>query len=314
MIVGGPKPIVTRIRALLKPKPLKEIRVEKEFEPVHAVSAAAGIRIAAPELETAIAGSPIAIVSSDDQIERAKAELQASISAIEFESAEEGVIIRADTLGSLEALISVLKDKKIQIKRAHVGPVNRRDIVESEALTDPLKRVILAFNVPADPDIIREATDRHVKIISSNVIYRLIEEFEGWLSAERAKLREAKLASITRPARIKLLPGMVFHISKPAIVGVEVLAGVLKPGVKLQKDGKEVGEVKAIQHEGMSLLEAKAGQRVAVSIDGPQVGRHIFENDELSVIITNADVKVLEELGLTEEAVLAKQILGSAIV
>ena len=274
------------------------------------MTAAAGIKIAAPDLDKAVAGSPIAAVHDQSGVEATKAELLAGISAIEFESAEDGVIIRADTLGSLEALISILKAQKIPIKRAHVGPVNRRDIVESEALTDQLKRVILAFNVPADPDIIREATDRHVKVISNNIIYRLTEEFEGWLSAERAKLREAKLAAITRPARIKLLPGMVFHVSKPAIVGVEVLAGVLKSGVKLQKDGKEIGEVKAVQHEGASLAEAKTGQRVAVSIDGPQVGRHIFENDELSVMVTKADIKALEELGLSEEAALARQLLS----
>jgi translation initiation factor 5B len=309
LIVGGREPIVTKIRALLKPRPLGEIRVEKEFESVNAVTAAAGIKIAAPELDKAVAGSPIAAVREQSEIESAKAELQAGISAIEFESADEGVIIRADTLGSLEALISILKSEGIPIKRAHVGPVNRRDIVEAEAIKDRLKRVILAFNLPADPDIVREATDRRVKLISNNIIYRLTEEFEGWLAAERTKMREQKLASVTRPARIKLLPGMVFHVSKPAIVGVEVVAGVLKSGVKLQKDGKEIGEVKALQHEGASMSEATTGQRVAVSIDGPQVGRHIFENDELATIVTPVDVRILEELGLREEAEFGRQLM-----
>jgi len=309
LIVGGREPIVTKIRALLKPRPLGEIRVEKEFESVNAVTAAAGIKIAAPELDKAVAGSPIAAVREQSEIESAKAELQAGISAIEFESADEGVIIRADTLGSLEAMISILKGQGIAIKRAHVGPVNRRDIMEAEAINDRLKRVILAFNLPADPDIVREAVDRRVKLISNNIIYRLTEEFEGWLAAERTKMREQKLASITRPARIRLLPGMVFHVSKPAIVGVEVIAGVLKSGVKLQKDGKEIGEVKALQHEGASVNEATVGQRVAVSIDGPQVGRHIFENDELATILTPTDVRVLDELGLREEAEFGRQLI-----
>jgi translation initiation factor 5B len=311
LIIGGREPIVTKIRALLKPKPLAEIRVEKDFESVSSVTAAAGIKIAAPDIDKAVAGSPIAIVREQADIEKAKTELQAGISAIEFEGANEGVIIRADTLGSLEALISILKDSDISIKRAHVGPVSRRDIVEAESLSDPLKRVVLAFNLPADPDVMKEATDRHVKIISSNIIYRITEELDAWLADQRAKSKEQKLNAITRPAIIKLLPGMVFHVSKPAIVGVEVLSGVLKPGVKLQKAGKEIGDVRAVQEEGMSVAEAKPGQRVAVSIDGPQVGRHIFENDELATIITRSDLKVLEELGLTEEAALARRLLGS---
>ncbi len=311
LIIGGREPIVTKIRALLKPKPLAEIRVEKEFDSVSHVSAAAGIKLAAPELDRAVAGSPIAVVHEQSDIEKAKAELQAGIATIEFESADEGVIIRADTLGSLEAMISILKKQDVSVKRAHVGAINHRDIIEAESLTNPLNRVILAFNLPADPDIIKQATDKHVKVISSNIIYRITEEFEKWLSAERASMREQKLASITRPAKIKILPGMIFHVSKPAIVGVEVMAGVLKSGVKLQKAGKEIGEVRAVQEEGAAVAEAKAGKRVAVSIEGPQVGRHIFENDELDTVITKADIKVLEELGAKDELELARRIAES---
>lgn len=310
LIVGGKRPIVTKIRALLKPRPLREIRVEKEFEPVKLVTAAAGVRIAAPELENAIAGSPIAVVSSGEQIEPVKAELQKGIEAIEFETGEEGLILKADTLGSLEALVSIMKGKNIPVRAASVGPVGRRDIIEAAAIKEPLKRAILAFNVPAEESLIKYATDLKVKIISSNIIYRLTEELGAWLEAERSRMRAERLAAITRPAKIKLLPGMIFHVSKPAIVGVEVIAGVLKPGTRLQKDGKEIGEVRAIESEGKSLEEATAGQRVAVSIEGPQVGRHIFENDELATIITKDDIRALEELGLREEAELARQLLG----
>jgi translation initiation factor 5B len=309
LIIGGKEPIVTKIKTLLKPPPLKEIRIEKQFENIDYISAAAGIKISAPGLEDVIAGSPIATTSNERQLEEIKKELQAGIEEIEFEEMGEGVILKADTLGSLEALIGIFKDK-VSIKKAEIGNVLRKDVIEIESVRDPLKKIIIAFNVGVDEVASKEAKDKDITILSNKVIYQLIEDYDVFVKQQEEKIRLEKLESITLPARIKILLGHTFHVSNPATVGVEVLEGTVKPGYRLQKKGKEIGLIKAIQSENISLTKASRGDKVAVSIEGPIVGRQIREGDELETIITEDDLRVLEELKLNEDIRLAKEILG----
>jgi translation initiation factor 5B len=309
LIIGGKEPIVTKIKALLKPPPLRELRVEKQFENVEYVYAAAGIKISAPDLDKAVAGSPIATVHEGGEIEEIKKELQAGIEEIEFEKTGEGIILKADTLGSLEALIGIFKDK-IAIKKAEIGKVMRKDVIEIEVVKDPFKKIIIAFNVGVDEIAAKEAKDKSLAILQNNIIYKLIEDYDTFVKQQEEKIKLQKLETITLPARIKLLAGHTFHVSNPAIVGVEVLEGTIKPGYKLQKDGREIGDIKAIQSENVSLSKASKGEKVAVSIEGPIVGRHIREGDELETIINENDLKVLEELNMREEVELARKILG----
>ncbi len=310
LIVGGKEPIVAKIKALLQPHPLKELRVEKEFENVDKVSAASGVKISAPGLENAIAGSPIMSVSSERDVENTKELLQKDVEEIRFETAAEGAIVRADTLGSLEALVKILKEKNIEIRKGDVGPATRKDVMELETLSDNKKRVLFAFNVPVSQDVTLGAKDRNVKVIQNNVIYRLFDEYGAWTAEEERKKSEQKLAEITMPAKIRLLPGFVFRASKPAIIGVEVLGGELRKGTVLLKNKAEVGSVREIQSEGASVEGAKKGQRVAVSIEGPTIGRQIEEGDELVVSVTKNDLRVLEELKMEEEAKLAREVLS----
>jgi len=308
LIIGGKKPIVTKIKALLKPRPLKEIRVEKQFENIDYASAAAGVKIAAPDLENVVAGSPIATVHEGAQIEEIKKELQANIQEIEFEKTGEGIILKADNLGSLEALIGIFKDK-VPIKKAETGNVLRKDVVEIDAVKDTLKKLIIAFNVGVDNIAAVYAKDKSIKILQNNIIYKLTEGYEEFVNETREKIKLQRLETITLPAKIKLLPGHIFHVSHPAIVGVEVLAGTIKAGFKLQKNEKEIGEIKTVQSENKTLPKAVTGDKVAISIEGPIVGRHINEGDELTTIVSEDDLKVLKELKMNEEIELAKEIL-----
>ncbi len=310
IVIGGREPVVSKIKALLKPPPLKELRIEKQFKNVDSVSAAAGIKIAAPDIERAVAGSPIITVSSEEKIEEAKREVQSEVESIEIEQGGEGVIVKADTLGSLEAIIGMLKESNIPIKKASVGVITRRDMTEAETSEDPLNRALLVFNSPVDESIVKECKDKKIRLISNNIIYRLFEEYEAYVKEEREKIVSEKLNSIQRPAKIVIVPGNVFRNNDPAIVGVEVLDGILISGAKLQKNGKDIGEVKAIQTEGVTKEKAEKGEKVAISIAGPTVGRHIFEGDELYTIISKNDLRVLEELGMWDEANLAKKLLG----
>jgi len=311
LVIGGEEIKVTKIKAILKPKPLSELRTEKRFENVSSVKAACGVRIAAPDLEGVKAGMPVVALSNEKEIEKIKEMLKKDIQSVEFETTGEGIIVKADTLGSLDALINVLKKENIPIKKAEVGNVSKNDVMLADT-QEKYNRVILAFNVEIDKDAEIEAKNRKIKIFSSNVIYKLIEDFNTWIEREKEREKKEKFEALRRPAKIKILPGFVFRQSKPAIVGIEVLEGVLKREVKLIKNGKEIGEIKEIQSEGQTIESAKKGDRVAISIEGAVIGRNVKEGDILYTYFTKEDLKAMEEFKNeipSEEFELGKEII-----
>jgi translation initiation factor 5B len=297
LIIGGEEPTVTKIKALLRPPALKELRVEKKFESVNEIHAASGIKISAPDLEKVIAGSPIICVCDDSQVEAAKQTVQKEIQEVEFSKEGEGVIARADTLGSLEALIKILKDNGIPIKKADVGSVNKQDIVELDPLKDDLKKVVLAFNVGVLPDAEAMARDHKIEIFKNNIIYRLIEDYQKWCAKEKERKELDKLERVARPCKFRILPGFVFRKRKPAVFGVEVLAGVVKPNTPIRKEnGKDVGKIKNIEKEGKIIPSAKTGDKIALSMEEPTVGRQINEGEILMSVITKSNVEALKEI------------------
>jgi len=292
LVIGGKKPIASKIRALLRPKPLQELRVEKQFESVEEVNAAAGIKIAAPNLEEVVAGSPIRFVSSEDEIEKAKAEVQKEVEEVEFLKQIDGIIVKADTLGSLEAMVKILSEENIPIRKAEVGHVTKQDVIEAQNVSDEFRKVILAFNVKILEEAKGIAKDLKIEIFQNNIIYRLIEDYKEWFEKKKEMKIKEKMEKLVWPGKIKILPGYVFRVSKPAIFGIEVLAGRIKPKVVLlNKEGKEIGEIKEIQREMQTIPEAKAGDKVAISMEEPTVGRQIKEGEILYVKVPEEDLK-----------------------
>jgi len=304
LVIGGKQPIATKIKALLRPRPLQELRVEKQFESVDSVVAAAGIKIAAPGLDEVIAGSPIIAVQNENDVDAAKAEVQKDVEEVQFTKDVDGITIKADTLGSLEAMIKLLTQENIPIRKAEVGAIIKNDVIYLQNSEDELKRVILAFNIKPQPDAENLAKDLKIKIFHNNVIYRLIEEYKDWCKQKNEREVQEKLAAVIRPAKIKILKGCVFRASKPCVVGVEVLAGTLKPGANLKNAaGKRIGKIKEMQKESKSITEAKPHDRVAISMDEPVVGKHINEGDTLTTALTATDKQTLRQVydKLTED-------------
>jgi translation initiation factor 5B len=304
IVVGGLQgPIVTDVRALLRPRPLEEIRTEKQFEQVEEVAAADGVKIAAPDLDDAIAGAPIRVVRDRDRTQ-VIAEVEEELAEIEVTTQEEGVVVKADTLGSLEAISSTLAEEEIPIMRAEVGAVAPRDVRVAETANEPTHRAILAFSVDVLDDARRLAEQEDVKLFENDVIYQLVEEYDDHVTAIEEAQQEQILENITRPAKFRILQDHTFRQSDPAVVGVEILSGALRRNVNVVKwDGNEekrVGHLKTIQDEGEDVDEARTGERMAVSIDGPTVGRQIEEGDDLWVEIPEKHAKILEQ-ELTED-------------
>jgi translation initiation factor 5B len=313
LIIGGKEPIVTKVKALLLPRPLQEIRVEKKFINVDEVNAAAGVKVVAQNLEKAIAGMPIRATKDEKEIPKLVEEVKIE-KYVEFEKDPNGVIIKADTVGSLEAMVKLLKEANIPIRKADIGSINREDFIEGELIQDKYRKVILAFNIKVDEETINEARNFGLKIFSSNVIYRIIDEYKQWMEEEKRKEIETKLEILPRPVKIRVIPGAVFRNSKPAIFGVDVVEGTLKPGITLKREGKIVGKVKEIQSEGRTIQKAIKGERVAISIEEAVVGRNVFENDVLISELSREEVEKLKEVIdylREDEKKLLMEIIGS---
>jgi translation initiation factor 5B len=288
IVVGGlPDPITTHARALLMPKPLDEIRDPRErFSPVKEVVAAAGIKIAAPDLDDAVAGAGIFVANSKEEETSARDRIIQDMEAVRIETDKIGIFLKADTLGSLEALIDYLRERDIPIRHADIGDISKKDVVEVSTVadTDPFLGVILAFNSKSLPDAVNEADSRSVPIFQSQIIYDLVDQYELWVTEKRRKLEEAMLEELTFPGKIELMPGYVFRQSNPAVVGVKVVAGRIKSKSALITPGnKRIGNIQQIQDKGETITEARIGAEVAISIRGVTVGRQIDEGDTLYI-------------------------------
>ena len=296
VIVGtAHEPVVTKIRALLKPKPLAEIRSEERFLPVKHVAAASGVKISAPKIENALAGSTIRVVTSPEEVEALSLELKSELEAVRIDTENEGVILKSDTLGSLEALVGELKARKIPIHFADVGPISRRDVIKAAAINDPLLSAVMGFNVDILPDAITEIQKTNVPVFSSEIIYSIIENYEKWVEDQKMKIEQERLEAVIRPGAVRILPDCVFRQSKPAVVGVQVIGGIVRTQVNLMReDGANVGVVKGIQAHNENQGSATVGQEVAISIDGPTVGRQIHEGDILYVNIPEKHARIVE--------------------
>jgi len=298
-IILGTKdePIVTKIKALLKPKPLDEIRDPRErFDNVKEVHAACGIKISAPNLDDAIPGAPLRIVH--DNIDELIKEIKDQ-SKVNIELDKEGIIIKADTIGSLEALVKESREKGIKIRKAEIGNVSKRDVVETNAITNALDKVIFSFNVKILPEAREELISTDVTIFDKDVIYTILEDYDEWVEKKKTEIERKRRLDYTHPGMIKFLPEYVFRISHPAIIGVRVLAGRIKDGIRLMKeDGRVIGSIKGIQSENKAIEEALQGQEVAISIDGVTVGRQIKGEDILYTAIPENDAKKLKEMDI----------------
>lgn len=297
LVIGGNEPVVTKVKALLQPRLMQELRIEKNFESVDEISAAAGIKISAPDLENVIAGSPLVAVSDEEDIEKAKEMVQTEVEEVQFNKTIDGVVIRADTLGSLEAMMKILSEEGISIRKAEVGSISKEDIIGSQNMKDELKRVVLTFNVKTSEDIKTLAKDLGIRIFENTVIYRLVEEYKGWCLQKKERDILKKLDEVKRPVELRVLPGCVFRQSNPAIFGVEVLRGYLKSDVSMKKiDGKKIGKIKEIQKEGQNVTEARKGDKVAVSMEDVVIGRGLNENEIIISVLSDHDLKILREV------------------
>lgn len=283
-------PICTTVRSLLMPQPLKESRVKNEYETYPEVRAAQGLKIAAKDLESAVAGLPLVVAHHKDEVsvlmEEAASRLKSSLNAIKLASS--GIAVQASTLGSLEAMLAFLKGEKIPVAAIGIGPVHKRHVIGAsiQMEKDGKYGVMLAFDVPVDRDAELMAQDKGLKLFSSNIIYQLFDQFKKHTDDYKNQQREKYRHLAVFPCKLRILPDCIFNTRDPIVVGVVVEDGVLKQGAPLSVPSKgiDIGVVESIESNHVNVDRAMRGQEVCIKIDAAggdkrMLGRH-FELDD----------------------------------
>lgn len=289
----------TKVKLILKPVPLTDIRFagRNKFEEIDIAYAASGIRISGDGLDNTLPGSTIYVYNDEKELKEIEEKLKRDIENIIFQTDKEGIIVKADTLGSLEVLVKMLRDRNIPIKKADIGDINKEDVNIALSMKEkyPQYSVIVGFNIGINKNDEEYVKSSNINLIISSVIYDLIEKIEKYINEIKYN-KERILRELPPIGKIKILKGNIFRRSNPAIVGVEVLGGEIKKDVYLiNLDGKIIGRILAIQKEKKNMDMSIKNDKVAVSIDDAVVGRNIFEDDILYTFISENDYRKFRE-------------------
>jgi translation initiation factor 5B len=291
--------IITKIKSILLPKPLDEMRDPRDkFKPVDQVISAAGLKITSPDLNGVLAGSPLYTIEKKDDENTLKQMVESEVKSVILNTDSNGVILRCDTIGSIEAIIDLLKRADIPVRSADIGHITRRDIIEASAVRekDRYLGVVLGFNVKVLDDAEKESYERNIKIFNERIIYNLVRNYTDWVTYQREHEDSILFNEIPPICKFQFMRGYIFRRNDPAVFGAEILVGRLRQKVTVvSEDGKKIGTVQQVQENGKAIEEAMKGMQVAVSIKGPVIGRQLNEDDILYTDLNSRHAKILTE-------------------
>uniref|UniRef100_A0A671NE49 Eukaryotic translation initiation factor 5B n=1 Tax=Sinocyclocheilus anshuiensis TaxID=1608454 RepID=A0A671NE49_9TELE len=307
IVPGVDGPIVTQIRGLLLPPPLKELRVKNPYEKHKEVSTAQGVKILGKDLEKTLAGLPLLVAHKEDEIPVLKdeliRELKQTLNAIKLE--EKGVYVQASTLGSLEALLEFLRTSKVPYAGINIGPVHKKDVMKASTMLehDPQYAVILAFDVKIERDSQELADSLGVHVFSAEIIYHLFDAFTKYREDYKKQKQDEFKHIAVFPCKLRILPQFIFNSRDPIVMGITVDAGVLRTGTPVCVPSKgfvDIGIVTGIEINHKSVESAKKGQEICVKIEpipgeSPKMyGRHFEAVDIIVSKITRQSIDALK--------------------
>jgi translation initiation factor 5B len=242
ILAGHDGPIVTHIRSLLVPQPLKELRIKTPYKELKCVYGSIGVKVTGHELEKAVAGLELVVARKESDIEQLKADCSNRFGQAmrAIKCTDKGVYVQASTLGSLEALIEYLKESKVPYAGVRIGPVVKRDVMKASTMLEssPDHAIILAFDVKVEKDAQELADHVGLKIFTAEIIYHLFDQF----NAHQKKLKEEKKEKFKHlavfPCKLRILPQFIFNARDPIVVGVSVEDGVLVCGTPIAVPSK----------------------------------------------------------------------------
>lgn len=320
VLCGLNGPIATNIRALLTPPPSRELRIKSEYIHHKEVKAALGVKIAANDLEKAVAGSRLIVVGEDDDEEEIMDEVMDDLTGLldSVDTSGRGVTVQASTLGSLEALLDFLKDSKIPVMSIGLGPVYKRDVMKASTMLEkaPEYAVMLCFDVKVDKEAEQYAEENHIKIFNADIIYHLFDQFTAYQSKLMEERRKEFMEFAVLPCVLNTL--QIINKRNPMLIGVDVIEGAVRIGtpicaVRQDPVTKEpnvmvLGKVVSLEVNHKSHDSVKKGQTaagVAMRLENPSSaqpvwGRHVDETDKLYSLITRRSIDTLKDPAFRE--------------
>mmetsp|Transcript_40726 Transcript_40726/g.47357 ORF Transcript_40726/g.47357 Transcript_40726/m.47357 type:complete len:808 (+) Transcript_40726:119-2542(+) len=304
-VCGANGPIFTQIRSLLTPQPMREMRVRGDYIHHKEIRAAMGIKIAANDLEYAIPGTPLLLVRDGDDKEAIARDVMKDATNLlqDVDKSGVGVTVQSSTLGSLEALLSFLKDMKIPVANVAIGPMHKRHMLQVVSMKRKAPRyaVVLAFDTVVTPEAQELADQNDIEIFEARIIYHLFDMFTKYHNEyeEREKAKARSIAIF--PVQLKVLQAV--RNADPIILGVSVVRGQLHPGTPLAFINKEnrptlIGKVESIQRDEKEVKIGKPGMDVAVKINSSDTtvvfGRHFDESNTVLSLLTRASVDAVK--------------------
>ena len=298
------EPIVSKIRILEEIQPLCD-----KFKPVEKAVASTGLRMQLIDKAEILPGMPFEIYKNNlDEIkEKFKKEISENI-----KTSKQGIIAKADSLGSLEALLVMLKQSNVEVVKAGIGKINKSDIISAKANLDinELDAIIVGFNVGMDEEA-KEMKSK-IKIIENEVVYKLIEDLMEYRLKKKEEIEKKRLMGLSTICKIEILHQYVFKNTNPAIFGVKVVGGKLLSNLNLiDEKGDKIGRVKKLQADNKPVKEALEGTELAISIPGTNFERKIKSKKYLYAdisesqfrkfkknkdLLSNNEKKVLQEI------------------
>ncbi len=269
-------PVVTHIRALLTPPPNREMRVKSDYVHHQLLRGAVGVKIVAPDIARAVAGTPLLVVEAGDDVEDVKEDVQSDLTKVlqGLQTDSRGVMVHASTLGALEALLHYLREEckpAVPVAHVNIGPIHKKDVMRASIMHEkklPEYATILAFDVSLDHDASAMAEELNVRVFSADIIYHLFDQFSRYM----ATLYEAKKAAVSSlvvfPCVLKVLPQYIFNKKDPIVLGVEVMEGTLRLNTPLCVPSLDllVGRVTRMESNHKEVSSAKKGTQVSLRI------------------------------------------------
>ena len=269
--INQEEPIITKIRILEEIQPLCS-----KFKTKEKVTASTGIRMQLIEKTEVLPGMPFVLYKGNKGEVKESFKKQIGENII---TTKKGIIAKADSLGSLEALLVLLKQSNIPVVKAGIGSINKTDIINAKANleSDETDAVIAGFNIELDEDAkILLDNDKRIKLVKEEVIYKLIENIVKIREEVRREVEKKRLMELTTICKLSVLHQHVFRNSNPAIFGVRIEGGKLTSGLNLiDNDGIKIARVKNIQSENKSVGEATEAMEVAISLPGTNFERQL---------------------------------------
>lgn len=281
VISGRSGPISTKIKSIFQPKPLDEIRDPREkFDKPKLIWASAGMKIIAQNIQEAVAGGSLYVARDAEHAKELEEIVRNELSDLKVDTQDKGILVKTDTLGSLEALTSLMRERGVPIRYANVGDVSRRDVIDASiiATQEPEFGAILAFNVKTPESAVDEAFTQGVPIFSDPIIYRMIDQYMEWMERIVAESSAESLEDLPKPTKIQHIPEYVFKRNKPMVIGVKILSGELRVhDVLINEKNERIGTIHQIKLANEFILKAKKDEEVSIAVRGPTYGRQYKE-------------------------------------